>query len=53
MYPDIILNKDFQRIEIILRNISSNYLYKDVFEFESLKKPELLIKLLQALALQI
>jgi hypothetical protein len=29
------------------------YTYKDIFLYESLKKPDLIVKLLQALALQI
>lgn len=53
MYPDIVLNKDIYEAQTILRNIASNYLYKDILEFESVKKSELLIKLLQALALQV
>ena len=53
MYPDIVLHKDMYEAQAILRNITSNYLYKDILEFENIKKSELLIKLLQALALQI
>ena len=36
-----------------LSQISSNYLYKDVLHFELIKRPNLLINLLNALALQI
>lgn len=36
-----------------LQELSSNYLYKDVLEFECLKKPEMIVKLLQMIALQI
>ncbi len=36
-----------------LSEIASNYLYKDVLQFERLKRPDLLFNLLKALALQI
>ncbi|HNV97052.1 MAG TPA: ATP-binding protein [bacterium] len=50
-YPEIIINRD----DVIenLKNITSNYLYKDILQFQNLKNPEILEKLLQALALQI
>ncbi len=51
MYPDIINNDS--EAETLLRNITKNYLYKDVLEYERIKNPDLLEKLLQALALQI
>ena len=35
-----------------MAEIPSNYLYKDLFQFEQIKKPELLFKLLAAIALQ-
>lgn len=38
---------------LLLDSLSSQYLYKDVLEFESLKKPDLLVGLLRLLALQI
>ncbi len=53
MYPDIVLWENYEESRIILENISSNYLYKDILEHENIKKSNLLIKLLQALALQI
>ncbi len=36
-----------------LNNISSNYLYRDILQFENIRKPELVKNLLIALALQI
>jgi uncharacterized protein len=36
-----------------LQNLVENYLYKDILAFENLKKPELLLDLLRALALQV
>ncbi len=53
MYPDSILSQDYTLTETLLRNIASNYLYKDVLEHENIKKPDLLVRLLQALALQV
>lgn len=37
----------------VLRSIADSYLYKDIFSFRELRKPELVEKLLQALALQV
>ncbi len=51
-YPEIIKN-EWKEADSFLKNISSNYLYKDVLEFESLRKPKLLINLLQLLAFQV
>ncbi len=51
MYPDVVNNQGDERE--ILTNIASSYLYKDIFEFQDIRKPEIIEKLLQALALQI
>ena len=51
MYPEI--QQKSLEAEILLRDLSSSYLYKDVLEYQNLKRPELLEKLLKALALQI
>ncbi|MCX7737656.1 MAG: ATP-binding protein [Candidatus Kapabacteria bacterium] len=50
-YPDVVIQKG-NEIEI-LRELTTSYLYKDLFEYEKIRKPALLEKLLQALALQI
>lgn len=50
-YPEILTGKAEDKVQY-LKEVSGNYLYKDVFEFENVKKPEMLIKLLQLLALQ-
>lgn len=50
-YPEIVNN--FNDAERRLKLIADSYLYKDLFIFEGLKKPDLLIKICQALALQI
>jgi uncharacterized protein len=50
MYPDII-NNPGQEVEL-LNQLANSYLYKDVLSFSGLRKPAILEKLLQALALQ-
>jgi uncharacterized protein len=52
LYPEIMEN-DENRAKILLENLISRYLYKDILEFESLKKPDLIVKLLQLLAFQV
>jgi uncharacterized protein len=51
MYPDVINNAGQENK--ILQNLASSYLYKDLFNYQAIRKPELLDKLLKALALQI
>jgi hypothetical protein len=51
LYPQVFLSEGDNKIEE-LAEISSNYLYKDLFQFEQIKKPDLLFKLLSAIALQ-
>ncbi len=51
MYPDVVNNRGDERE--ILANIVSSYLYKDIFAFQDVRKPEIIEKLLQALALQL
>ena len=48
-YPSIVNNNN---IDDLLELVQA-YTYKDIFLYESLKKPDLIVKLLQALALQI
>lgn len=50
-YPEVINHQGKERE--ILKDLSDSYLYKDVLAFESLRKPDLLERLLQALALQL
>ncbi len=51
MYPDVINNSsdDHQ----ILQQLTSSYLYKDVLSLTGIRKPEMLERLLKALALQL
>ena len=52
MYPEIALATEGQA-QVLLDNLSSQYLYRDVLEFENLKRADVLVKLLQLLALQV
>jgi len=51
MYPDVINNQG-NEVEI-LKNLSGSYLFKDVFSFQDMRKPEFIESLLEALALQL
>ncbi|MDD2528721.1 MAG: ATP-binding protein [Lentimicrobiaceae bacterium] len=51
-YPEVFGKPEEESIEE-LNEIASNYLYKDILQFERLKRPDLLFNLLKALALQI
>jgi len=52
-YPAIVGEPDATVREDLLRNIATNYLYKDIFIFESLRRPKLVEDLLVALAQQV
>lgn len=51
MYPEVITNP-IQAKEL-LSNLAGSYLYKDILESGGVRRPELLLKLLQALAWQL
>ncbi len=51
MYPEVVTN--ILDAKEILTNIASSYLYKDVLALVGLKRPQLLEKILRALALQV
>lgn len=51
MYPEIVLNNE--NTALLLKNLAFNYSYKDVLQYQGIKNPEILEKLLKALALQI
>ena len=51
MYPEVITH--FNEAESILKQIAGSYLYKDLLEYQGIRKPEVLDKLLLALALQL
>ncbi|MFA6459046.1 MAG: ATP-binding protein [Candidatus Paceibacterota bacterium] len=51
-YPALIGKSDSE-VTTLLQTISNQYLYKDLFDFEDIRKPDLLLKLLQLLAFQV
>jgi hypothetical protein len=51
-YPEIIESQP-QRAKEILKELTDGLMYKDLLALDQLKKPSLLVKLLQALALQL
>lgn len=50
-YPDVVCHSD-KSIDL-LKQLATSYLYKDVLQWERLKKSDKLMKLLQALAFQV
>lgn len=51
MYPDVLNHPGEERD--VLSNLAGRYLYKDLLAYKGLRKPDLLEKLLRALALQV
>ena len=51
MYPDV-LNNPGDEVEV-LKQLTNSYLYKDILAFSGIRKPQVLEKLLRALALQL
>lgn len=49
-YPDVLNNQGNEKE--VLKNLVNSYLYRDILAFSDVRKPEVLEKLLQALALQ-
>ena len=50
-YPEIVNNPGDEKE--LLKQLSDSYLYKDILMWEQIKKPDKLLKLLQALAFQV
>jgi len=50
-YPEVVVNPG-NEIDI-LKTLSNSYLYKDLLSWQSIKKPNKIVKLLQALAFQV
>lgn len=50
-YPEIVTQPEFA--QMLLNNIVNSYLYKDILEYKGIKKPEVLRKLVMALAFQV
>lgn len=51
-YPTVVNATDHEA-GVLLQNLASQYLYKDIFELEDVRKPDLLLKLLQLLSFQV
>jgi len=52
-YPGVLKTVSNKDKEFLVKEISRNYLYKDILRFDNLKSSETVVKLLSALALQI
>jgi predicted AAA+ superfamily ATPase len=50
-YPEVVTNPGDERA--VLKELSDSYLYKDILSLDSINKPDKLVRLLKALALQI
>ena len=50
-YPEVVNNPGDERAT--LKELSDSYLYKDILSLDSINKPDMLVRLLKALALQI
>lgn len=51
MYPEITLKE--QEADELLKSLTQSYVYKDVLEYQRIKNPDILQKLLEVLALQV
>jgi len=52
-YPEIVAKSSFQDKKELLKELASSYIYKDILGFQEVKSPDILVKLLKALAFQI
>lgn len=50
-YPEVVTTD--VAFETVIKNLANSYLYKDILEYAGIRKPEIIMKLLQALAWQI
>lgn len=51
LYPDVVQNLD--DAPLLLRTLTTSYLYKDIFTMNDVRKPEVIERLVTALALQL
>ncbi len=51
LYPEVVTAPEYARDTLM--NLTNNYLYRDALSFQGMRKPEALMKLVRALALQI
>lgn len=52
-YPEVVTTDDNEERQRHLRDLVSSYLFKDILEFEGIRKSDKLVRLLQLLAFQI
>ncbi|HEX8947025.1 MAG TPA: ATP-binding protein [Candidatus Paceibacterota bacterium] len=52
-YPGVVAERDMHARETFLKNLTTSYLYKDVYLFESIRNPRVFEDLIRMLALQI
>lgn len=52
-YPEVLKSDNTRLKQLVLRELVSSYLFKDILSFEKIKSPELLLKITKALAFQI
>ena len=52
-YPGVVNAPSINDKKFLVNEITSNYLYKDLLKFNNLKSPDMVVKLLSAIALQI
>ena len=50
-YPDVVCNPGSERE--VLHNLAESYLYKDILEWDKIRRPDKVVRLLQALAYQV
>lgn len=53
LYPAVIGESDPKIKEDVVRNLTTNYLYKDIYTFESIRNPRIFEDLVRVLALQV
>lgn len=52
-YPEVVQQENISKSTRALKALTESYLYKDILAYEGMQKPQLLEKLLKALALQL
>jgi predicted AAA+ superfamily ATPase len=52
-YPEVVQQQDIPDCVRTLKALTESYLYKDILSYEGMQKPQMLSKLLKALALQV
>ncbi|MDP2909741.1 MAG: ATP-binding protein [bacterium] len=52
-YPEVVSLSSFEEKKDLLKELASSYIYKDILGFQEVKSPDVLVKLLKALAFQV